>query len=42
MGFTNLLGLYYQFKRITYDPQVLGRPESCRHDAAVAQGWIAA
>jgi alkylation response protein AidB-like acyl-CoA dehydrogenase len=42
MGFTDLLGLHYQFKRITHDRQVLGGPERCRHDAAVAQGWIAA
>ncbi|OYX80662.1 MAG: hypothetical protein B7Y77_00240 [Bradyrhizobium sp. 35-63-5] len=42
MGFTDLLGLHYQFKRITFDRQVLGGPERCRHDAAVAQGWVAA
>jgi alkylation response protein AidB-like acyl-CoA dehydrogenase len=42
MGFTDLLGLHFQFKRITFDRQVLGTPERCRHDAAVAQGWIAA
>lgn len=42
MGFTDLLGLHFQFKRITFDRQVLGPPERCRHDAAVAQGWIAA
>lgn len=40
MGFTDLLGLHFQFKRITFDRQVLGSPEECRHDAAVAQGWI--
>jgi len=42
MGFTDLLGLHFQFKRIAFDRQVLGGPERCRHDAAVAQGWIAA
>ena len=42
MGFTDLLGLHFQFKRITFDRQVLGTPERCRHDAAVAQGWIGA
>jgi len=40
MGFTDLLGLHFQFKRITFDRQVLGTSERCRHDAAVAQGWI--
>ena len=42
MGFTDLLGLHFQFKRITFDRQVLGTPERCRHDAAMAQGWIGA
>ncbi|MBN8908531.1 MAG: hypothetical protein J0H99_18360, partial [Rhodospirillales bacterium] len=32
MGFTDLLGLHFQFKRITFE---------CRRDAAVAQGWAA-
>ncbi|MBN8927316.1 MAG: hypothetical protein BGO51_03800 [Rhodospirillales bacterium 69-11] len=41
MGFTDLLGLHFQFKRITFDRQVLGSPEQCRRDAAVAQGWAA-
>ena len=41
MGFTDLLGLHYWFKRIGFDRQALGGPESVRHDAAVAQGWIA-
>jgi alkylation response protein AidB-like acyl-CoA dehydrogenase len=40
MGFTDLLGLHFQFKRITFDRQVLGGPDQCRHDAALAQGWI--
>ncbi|HWD27831.1 MAG TPA: acyl-CoA dehydrogenase family protein [Rhizomicrobium sp.] len=41
MGFTDLLGLHYWFKRIGFDRQALGGPERARHDAAVAQGWIA-
>ena len=40
MGFTDLLGLHYWFKRIGFDRQALGGPEKTRHDAAVAQGWI--
>jgi alkylation response protein AidB-like acyl-CoA dehydrogenase len=40
MGFTDLLGLHYWFKRIGFNRQVLGGPERARHDAAVAQGWI--
>jgi alkylation response protein AidB-like acyl-CoA dehydrogenase len=39
MGFTDLLGLHYWFKRIGFNRQVLGGPEKARHDAAVAQGW---
>ena len=42
MGFTDLMGLHYWFKRISFDRQVLGGPERCRHEAAVAQGWVAA
>jgi alkylation response protein AidB-like acyl-CoA dehydrogenase len=40
MGFTDLLGLHYWFKRVGFNRQVLGTPERARHDAAVAQGWI--
>jgi alkylation response protein AidB-like acyl-CoA dehydrogenase len=40
MGFTDLLGLHFQFKRIIFDRQVLGGPDQCRHDAALAQGWV--
>ncbi len=40
MGFTDLLGLHYWFKRVGFNRQVLGSPERARHDAAVAQGWI--
>lgn len=42
MGFTDLMGLHFWFKRIGFDRQVLGGPERCRHEAAVAQGWAAA
>lgn len=42
MGFTDLLGLHYWFKRITFDRQVLGGPERCRSEAATMQGWAAA
>jgi alkylation response protein AidB-like acyl-CoA dehydrogenase len=40
MGFTDLLGLHYWFKRIGFNRQILGGPEKARYDAAVAQGWI--
>jgi alkylation response protein AidB-like acyl-CoA dehydrogenase len=39
MGFTDLLGLHYWFKRIMFDRQVLGGPERCREEAAALQGW---
>ncbi len=38
MGFTDLLGLHYWFKRIGFDRQMLGSPERLRRDAARAQG----
>jgi alkylation response protein AidB-like acyl-CoA dehydrogenase len=38
MGFTDLLGLHYWFKRIGFDRQMLGSPERLRRDAALAQG----
>ena len=41
MGFTDLLGLHYWFKRIGFDRQLLGAPEIVRQEAAVAQGWVA-
>ena len=40
MGFTDLLGLHYWFKRISFDRQMLGGPEYCREEAARLQGWI--
>jgi alkylation response protein AidB-like acyl-CoA dehydrogenase len=39
MGFTDLMGLHYWFKRIGFDRQMLGGPQRVRHDAAVFQGW---
>ena len=39
MGFTDLLGLHYWFKRIGFNRQVLGGPERCREEAAGLQGW---
>jgi alkylation response protein AidB-like acyl-CoA dehydrogenase len=42
MGFTDLQGLHYWWKRIDSNRQLLGTPERCRHEAAVVQGWIAA
>ena len=38
MGFTDLLGLHYWFKRIGYNRQMLGAPELVREQAAQAQG----
>jgi alkylation response protein AidB-like acyl-CoA dehydrogenase len=40
MGFTDLLGLHYWFKRIGFNRQMLGSPEHCREEAARLQGWI--
>ncbi len=42
MGFTDLLGLHYWFKRIGFNRQILGNPERCRDEAARLQGWIPA
>ncbi|MDR3509901.1 MAG: acyl-CoA/acyl-ACP dehydrogenase [Caulobacteraceae bacterium] len=42
MGFTDLLGLHYGFKRIGFDRQMLGGPERVRRHAAVLQGWASA
>jgi alkylation response protein AidB-like acyl-CoA dehydrogenase len=39
MGFADLLGLHYWFKRIGFNRQVLGGPERCREEAAALQGW---
>ena len=40
MGFTDLLGLHYWFKRIGFNRQMLGSPERLREEAAAAQGLI--
>jgi alkylation response protein AidB-like acyl-CoA dehydrogenase len=40
MGFTDLLGLHYWFKRIGFDRQLLGAPELVREEAARIQGWV--
>lgn len=41
MGFTDLLGLHYWFKRIGVNRQILGGPEQVRLDAARLHGWAA-
>ena len=38
MGFTDLLGLHYWFKRIGFNRQILGGPEFVREEAARVQG----
>ena len=42
MGFTDLMGLHYWFKRIGFDRQALGGPETVRAEVAALQGWIKA
>lgn len=42
MGFTDLVGLHYWFKRIGFNRQLLGSPEAVRHEIAVLQGLCAA
>ena len=39
MGFTDLLGLHYWFKRVGLDRQLLGGPEHIRRHAARLQGF---
>ncbi|MED5437077.1 MAG: acyl-CoA dehydrogenase family protein, partial [Pseudomonadota bacterium] len=39
MGFTDLLGLHYWFKRIGLTRQILGGPDLIRKEAALAQGF---
>jgi alkylation response protein AidB-like acyl-CoA dehydrogenase len=41
MGFTDLLGLHYWFKRIGFNRQLLGSPELNREEAARLQGLVA-
>ena len=38
MGFTDLLGLHYWFKRIGLNRHILGSPEIVRKEAAKVQG----
>ena len=40
MGFTDLLGLHYWFKRIGFNRQYLGSPEFTREEAARTQGLV--
>jgi len=40
MGFTDLLGLHYWFKRIGANRQLLGSPERMRNDAALDAGLV--
>lgn len=40
MGFTDLLGLHYWFKRIGLNNQMFGGATAARADAAKLQGWI--
>lgn len=42
MGFTDLLGLHYWFKRCGSNRQWLGAPERVRHEAAALQGLVSA
>ena len=41
MGFTDLLGLHYWFKRIGFNRQLLGAPELIREEAARVQQLVA-
>lgn len=41
MGFTDLVGLHYWFKRIGANRQLLGSPELLREEAAQLQGLVA-
>jgi alkylation response protein AidB-like acyl-CoA dehydrogenase len=38
MGFTDLVGLHYWFKRIGFNRQMLGSPDYLRREAARLQG----
>lgn len=40
MGFTDLLGLHYWFKRVELNRQLLGTPEFVRNEAATIQEWV--
>jgi hypothetical protein len=40
MGFTDLVGLHYWFKRIGLNRQLLGSPQAAREDAARQQALV--
>ncbi len=40
MGFTDMLGLHYWFKRLGANRLLLGGPEQLRSEAAQVQGWL--
>ena len=39
MGFTDLVGLHYWFKRVGFNRQLLGAPEAVREEAAALQNF---
>jgi alkylation response protein AidB-like acyl-CoA dehydrogenase len=39
MGFTDLVGLHYWFKRIGFNRQAFGNPQRVRAELAELQGW---
>ena len=39
IGFTDLLGLHFWFKRIGFNRQIFGTPEQLRHEAAISQDF---
>jgi alkylation response protein AidB-like acyl-CoA dehydrogenase len=39
MGFTDLVGLHYWFKRIGFNRQAFGNPQRVRAELAALQGW---
>jgi hypothetical protein len=41
MGFTDLVGLHYWYKRIGVNRQLFGSPEQARQTAAELQGLVA-
>jgi hypothetical protein len=41
MGFTDLVGLHYWFKRVGLGRQLLGGPERVRQEAARMQALVA-
>lgn len=39
VGFTDMLGIPWWFRRIAFNRQMLGNAERCREEAAQVQGW---